>query len=85
MTNGATIDTIEEVLAGDAEIPERVSNRLILAAIRANHQTTAALTDRVECNEKEITQIKRRSDVVDVISTLAVAIGSAVGIWTTKQ
>lgn len=36
MPNG--LDSIEAILTGDEEIPERVSNRLLLGAIRANYQ-----------------------------------------------
>lgn len=38
MTNGSTIDSIEAILTGDEPLPEKVTNRLLLSAIRVNYQ-----------------------------------------------
>ena len=88
MTNGATIDSIERVLTGEEELPERTSNTLILAAVRANYQKLegictkheadmTALQARQESQQNEINEIKRRSDRWDVVNTLAATIAGA--------
>ena len=92
MSNGATIDSIEKILTGEQELPERVSNALLLAAIRANYQNVSCLGDDINKLKEtqsrhgtEIEGLKKRSDRWDMLNTLAVTLGSALGYWSGQK
>jgi len=92
MTNGASIDSIERILNGKDEIPERVSNTLLLMAIRANYQNLSCFREKIDGlehkqleHDKDIEQLKKRSDRWDVINSIAAIIGGAFGVAIGKQ
>lgn len=92
MSNGDTIDSIERILTGQDDLPERVSNTLLLAAIRANYQNVSCIKDELHDleikqiqQESDIGDLKKRSDRNDIINSVAVAIAGALGIAFGKQ
>ena len=92
MSNGDTIDSIERILTGKDELPERVSNTLLLAAIRANYQNMSCIKDdfseiekkQLE-HDKDIEQLKKRSDKWDMVNTIVALIGGALGIGLSQK
>lgn len=92
MSNGDTINSIERILTGKDELPERVSNTLLLAAIRENYQNLSCFRDRIEelehkqmKHDKDIEQLQKRSDRWDTINTIVALIGGAFGVAIGKQ
>ena len=92
MSNGDTLTSIERILTGKDEIPERVSNTLLLAAIRANYQNMSCIKDEFKeiehkqiQHDKDIEQLQKRSDKWDMANSLLALIGGALGIAIGKQ
>ena len=59
MSNGETINSIKRILTGDQEIPEKVSNELLLAAITDNYQN-------ISCFQDELHDIKDKQNRRDI-------------------
>ena len=92
MSNGDTLTSIERILTGKDELPERVSNTLLLAAIRANYQNMSCITERFDELEhkqlehgKDIEQLQKRSDRWDLINSIVALIGGALGIGLSSK
>ncbi len=58
MANGDTIDRIGKVLEGKENIPNKVSNQMILIAMMYDRDERKKLEERVDVLEKVVTRIK---------------------------
>jgi len=90
-----TIDSIESILTGDEPLPERASNTLLLAAIRANYQandkTMSLLLEQrddidnldtaMKLQQQEVDSIKKTSNRWDFIIALVTGISSSLGFY----
>lgn len=95
MTNGATIDSIEKILTGDEPLPERTSNTLLLAAIRANFQandkTLSLLLEQrddlddletaMKVMQKQMDAVEKKSNRLDFIVALIAGVSSSLGFY----
>jgi len=78
--NGDTIDSIEAILTGDENIPERVSNRLILSAVRANYQLNETTSKLAQKNHEDIEELRISSNRTDKILAAFAAVATGLGI-----
>jgi len=78
--NGDTIDSIEAILTGDENIPERVSNRLILSAVRANYQLNETTSKLAQKNHEDIEELRISSSRTDKILAAFAALATGLGI-----
>jgi len=97
MTNGtgSTIDSIEKILTGDEPLPERTSNTLLLAAIRANYQANVCTSDllleqrdninnlntALKLQQKQMDDIEKKSNRFDFLITLLAGVASSLGFY----
>lgn len=95
MANGSQLDSIEAILTGEEPIPDSVTNRLLLAAIRSNYQLIQEhercwqdckddidnLETAMKIQIAEIENMKKTSSRWDKILGIATGLGTAVGFY----
>lgn len=94
MSNGETLDSIEDILTGNEPIPANVSNRLVMAAIRTVYQKSFdnAETSKKNCTrldevektlgryDERISNLSGRSNILDALTALGAAIGIGISV-----
>lgn len=53
MANGEMLEEIQKILQGDSEMPQEVTNRMILAGLVQIHNNVCKMTERIEKLEQQ--------------------------------